>query len=62
LYYSPNIIRMVKSRRKRWAGYVECMRARNACRVLVGKPEGKRPQEKPRHRWEDNVTCSPVTG
>jgi hypothetical protein len=43
LYSSPNIIRMIKSRRMRWAGHVTRMEAkRNACRVLVGKPEGKR--------------------
>jgi hypothetical protein len=42
--YSPNIIRMIKSRRIRWAGHVAQMRAkRNAYRILVGKPEGKRP-------------------
>jgi hypothetical protein len=51
---SPNIIRMIKSKRMRWAGYVAGMREkRNAYRVLVGKPEGKRPLGRPRHRWQD---------
>jgi hypothetical protein len=46
---------MVKSRRMRWAGYVARMRANtNACRTLVGKPEGKRPLGRPRCRWVDN--------
>jgi hypothetical protein len=44
LYSSPNIIRMIKSRRMRWAGQVARMgETRNVCRILVGKPEGKRP-------------------
>ena len=56
LYSSPNIIRRLKSRRLRWAGHVERMeQSRNAYRVLVGKPEGKRPLGKPRRRWEDNI-------
>ena len=56
LYSSPNIIRSLKSRRLRWAGHVALMeQSRNAHRVLVGKPEGKRPLGKPRHRWEDNI-------
>jgi hypothetical protein len=51
LYSSTNIIRMIKSRRMRWAGHVERMGAkRNACRILVGKPEGKRPLGRPRRR------------
>jgi hypothetical protein len=50
LYSSPNIVRMIKSRRMRWAGHVACMG-----RVLVGKPKGKRPLGRPRHRWEDNI-------
>jgi hypothetical protein len=46
---SPNIIRMIKSGRTRWAGHVASMRAkRNACRILVGMPEGKRPLGRPR--------------
>jgi hypothetical protein len=56
LYSSPNIIRQIKSRRMRWAGHVACMREqRNVYKVFVGKPEGKRPLERPRHRWEDGI-------
>jgi hypothetical protein len=52
LYSSPDIIRQIKSRRMRWAGHVACMgEERKVCRVLVGKPGGKRPLERPRHRW-----------
>jgi len=50
LYTSSNIIHMIKLRRMRWAGYVACMGRRGAHRVLVGKPEGKRPLGRPRHR------------
>jgi hypothetical protein len=54
LYYSPNIIRMIKSRRMVWEGYVECMgEMRNAYKILVGKPEGKRPLGRLRRRWEE---------
>jgi hypothetical protein len=56
LYCSPSIIGIIKSRRMRWAGHVERMGAkRNACKSLVGKPEGKRPLGIPRRRWEDNI-------
>jgi hypothetical protein len=56
LYSSPNIIRMIKSRRMRWAGHVARMGTkRNAYRILVGKPEGKRPLGRPRRRWVDNI-------
>jgi hypothetical protein len=56
LYSSPSIIRIIKSRRMRWAGYVARMgEKRNACRILVGKPEGKRPLGRPRRRWMDNI-------
>jgi hypothetical protein len=55
LYCSPSIIRIIKSRRMRWAGHVARMGEKNACRILVGKPEGKRPLERPRRRWEDNI-------
>jgi hypothetical protein len=56
LYSSPNIIRMVKSRRMRWGGHVAQMgNTRNAYRILVGKPEGKRPLARPRCRWVDNI-------
>ena len=53
---SPNIFRMIKSRIMRWAGHVARMgEGRDVYRVLVGKPEGKRPLERPRRRWEDNI-------
>jgi len=56
LYSSPNIIRVIKSRRIKWAGHVAHMgESRGVYRVLVGKPEGKRPLGRPRGRWEDNV-------
>jgi hypothetical protein len=56
LYSSPNIIRMIKSRRMRWAGHVARMgETRNAYRILVGKPEGKRPLGRPRRMWVDNI-------
>jgi len=56
LYFSPNIVRVIKSRRMRWAGHVACMgEERGVYRVLVGKPEGKRPLERPRLRWVDNI-------
>jgi hypothetical protein len=55
-YSSPNVFRVIKSRRMRWAGHVVRMgERRGVYRVLVGKPEGKRPLERPRRRWEDNV-------
>jgi len=56
LYSLPNILRVVKSRRMRWSGHVARMgEGRGVHRVLVGKPEGKRPLGRPRHRWEDNI-------
>jgi len=56
LYSSPNIVRVIKSRGMRWAGHVARMgEERGVYRVLVGKPEGKRPQERPRRRWIDNI-------
>ena len=56
LYCSPNIVRVIKSRRMRWAGNVERMgEERGVSRVLVGKPEGKRPLGRPRRRWVDNI-------
>jgi hypothetical protein len=56
LYSSPSIIRIFKSRRMRWAGHVTRMgEKRNAYRLLVGKPEGKRPLGRPRCRWVDNI-------
>jgi hypothetical protein len=56
LYASPDIIRQIKSRRMRWVGHVAHMgEGRNVYRVLVGKPEGKRPLERQSHRWEDGI-------
>jgi len=56
LYSSLNIVRVIKSRRMRWAGHVARMgEGRGVCRVLVGKPEGKRPMGRPRRRWVDNI-------
>jgi hypothetical protein len=56
LYSSPSIIRIIKSRRMRWAGHVAGMgEKRNVYRLLVGKPEGKRPLGRPRRRWIDNI-------
>jgi hypothetical protein len=56
MYSSPDIIRQIKSRRMRWAGHVARMgKERNVYRILMGKPEGKRPLENPRHRWEDGI-------
>jgi hypothetical protein len=52
LYSLSSIIRMIKSRRMRWAGHVTLIGTkRNAYRILMGKPEGKRPLGRPRHRW-----------
>ncbi|KAJ4427566.1 hypothetical protein ANN_25214 [Periplaneta americana] len=56
LYSSLDIIRNIKSRRLRWAGHVARMgESRNAYKVLVGRPEGKRPLGRPRRSWEDNI-------
>ena len=56
LYASPNIVRVIKSRRMRRAGHVARMgEMRGVYRVLVMKHEGKRPLGRPRHRWEDNI-------
>jgi hypothetical protein len=56
LYSSPDIITQTKSRRMRWAGHVARMgEGRNVYRVLVGKPEGKRPLERLRRRWECGI-------
>jgi hypothetical protein len=56
LYSSPNIIQVIKSRRMRWAGHVACMgEGRGAYRILVGRPEGRRPLGRPKRRWEDNI-------
>jgi hypothetical protein len=56
LYSSPNIIRQIKSWRMRWAGHVARMgEESNVYRVLMGKPEGKRPLGIPRRRWNDGI-------
>jgi hypothetical protein len=56
LYSSPSIIRIVKARRMRWTGHVARMgEKRKAYRLLVGKPERRRPLGGPRHRWLDNI-------
>jgi hypothetical protein len=56
LYSSQNIVRVIKSRRMRWAGHVARMdEGRGVYRVLVGRSEGKRPLGRPRLRWEDNI-------
>jgi len=56
LYSSPNIVRVIKSRRMRWVGHVSRMgEDRGVYRVLVGKPEGRRPLGRPRRRWVDNI-------
>jgi hypothetical protein len=56
LYSSPSVIRMIKSRRMRWAGHVVQMGTkRNAYRILIRKPDGKGPVGRPRYRWVDNI-------
>ena len=56
LYSSPNIVRVIKSRKMRWAGHVARMAEENRVyRVLVWKPERKRPLGRPRRRWVDNI-------
>jgi hypothetical protein len=56
LYSTPDIIRQIKSRRMRWVGHVARMgEGRNVYRVLVVKPKGKRPLERPRCRWKDGI-------
>jgi len=53
---SPNVFRLTKSGRMRWAGHVARMReGRGACRAVGGRPEGKRPFGRPRHRWDSNI-------
>ena len=55
-YSSPNIVRVIKSRRMRWAGHVARMgEERGVCRVLLGKPEGSRPLGRPKRRWVGNI-------
>ena len=56
LYSSPNIVRVIKSRRMRCAGHVARMgEEMGVYRVVVGKPEGRRPLGRPRRRWVDNI-------
>jgi hypothetical protein len=56
VYSSPDIIRQIKSKRMRWAGHVAHMgEERKLYKVLVGKPKGKRPLGRSRHRWEDGI-------
>jgi hypothetical protein len=60
LYYLPSIIKIIKSRRMRWAGNVARVgKKRNVYRLLVAKPEGKRQLGRPRHRWVDNIRMDP---
>jgi hypothetical protein len=55
-YSSPSIVRVIKARRMRWAGYVERMgEVKGAYNILVGRPEWRRPLGRPRRRWEDNI-------
>ena len=59
LYSMLNIVRVIKSRRMRWAGHVARMAERRGVyRVLVGKPAGKRPLGRPRRRWEDIINMN----
>ena len=52
----PNIVRVIESRRLRWAGHIVTMEeGRSAFKILTGKPTGKRPLGKPRRRWEENI-------
>ena len=55
LYSSPNIVRVIKSRRMRWAEHVARMGEESGDRVLVGNPEGKRLLGRPRRAWVDNI-------
>ena len=56
LYRSPNIVRVIKARRLRWAGHVARMEeGRNAIKISTGKPTGRRPLGRSRRRWEDNI-------
>jgi hypothetical protein len=59
LYSSPSIIRVIIARRMRWAGHVACMgEVTGAYSILVGRPEGRRPLGRPRHRWENNINLN----
>jgi len=59
MHSPPNIVQMIKTRRMRWADNVASMLERKGVyRVLVGKPDGKRPLGRPRRRWKDNITTN----
>jgi hypothetical protein len=63
LYFLPNVVWVVKSRRMRWAVHVARMgEGRGVHRVLVGKPDGRRQLGRPRRRWEDNIKREGVVG
>jgi hypothetical protein len=55
LHSSFSIVRVIKARRMRWVGHVACLGEVRAAYNLVGRPEGRRPLGRPRHRWEDNI-------
>jgi hypothetical protein len=56
LYTSPNVVRVIKSKRIQWAVHVAWMEEmRNTCSIVVGKPEGERPLGRPKHRWENYI-------
>ena len=56
MYRSPNIVRVIKSRKLRWAGHVGRMEeVRSSFKILTGTPTGKRPLGRPKRRWEDNI-------
>ena len=56
LYRSPNIVRVIQSRRLRWIGHVvRVVEGRSTFKILTGKPTGKRPLGRPRRRWKDNI-------
>jgi hypothetical protein len=55
LYISSNVIRVIKSRKMKWAGYIALRDTRNVPKILVRTSEGKRPLGRPRHRWEDSI-------
>jgi hypothetical protein len=57
--FSPNIIKVAQSRRVRWVVHVVCRKTINAYKILVRKPERKRPLGTNRHRWEDNIKMDP---